>query len=108
VKLAKVKDYDRELTSTFEKVVAVALDDSEVVRHKFLVKLGEVLPAQRMLPRWNMVPALSATDPESENIALVSFTDLLGESVLEANYEGEIDHLEQHPSLFAYEHREQD
>jgi sister-chromatid-cohesion protein PDS5 len=88
VKLAKVKDYDRELTSTFEKVVGVALDDSEVVRHKFLVKLGEVLPAQRMLPRWNMIPALSATDPESENIALVSFMSRLWQSVLEADDKG--------------------
>lgn len=73
IKLAKVRDFDREMSPTFESFVTLAMDTSGDVRHKFLVKLGEVLPAQRLLPRWNMIPAFSAGDPDPDNIALVSY-----------------------------------
>jgi sister-chromatid-cohesion protein PDS5 len=73
IKLAKVRDFDREMSPTFESIVTLAMDTSGDVRHKFLVKLGEVLPAQRLLPRWNMIPAFSAGDPDPDNIALVSY-----------------------------------
>lgn len=43
-----------------------------MVRHNLLRKLGEVLPAQRLLPRWNIMPAMLATDPEPENPLMVS------------------------------------
>jgi sister-chromatid-cohesion protein PDS5 len=52
-----------------------------MVRHNLLRKLGEVLPAQRLLPRWNIMPAMLATDPEPENPLMVSkrsFTSVSG------------------------------
>lgn len=44
------------------------------VRYGMLRKLGDILPAQRLLPRWNILPALVALDPEPENLALVSIS----------------------------------
>ena len=41
------------------------------VRHTFLLKLGDILPAQRLLPRWNILPVLAALDPDTENVQLV-------------------------------------
>jgi sister-chromatid-cohesion protein PDS5 len=42
------------------------------VRYKLLLKLGEILPSQRLMPRWNMLPVLVANDPEAEHVQLVS------------------------------------
>jgi sister-chromatid-cohesion protein PDS5 len=43
------------------------------VRNHFLLKLAEILPTQRLQPRWNVLPILVAKDPAAENIQLVSF-----------------------------------
>jgi sister-chromatid-cohesion protein PDS5 len=72
LKLAKVKDFDKAISPYFETIATMTLDPSETVRHRLLIKLSEVLPTQRLLPRWNIIPAMSASDPEPENIALVS------------------------------------
>jgi sister-chromatid-cohesion protein PDS5 len=72
LKLARVKAFDKALTDDFENIATLLMDPCEDVRHKFLLKLGETLPAQRLLPRWNMLPAFAALDPELENISLVS------------------------------------
>lgn len=72
LKLARVKAFDKALSEHFETVASLVMDACETVRHKFLLKLGEVLPAQRLLPRWNLLPALAAIDPELENQSLVS------------------------------------
>jgi hypothetical protein len=71
-KLARVKDFDRGLSPHFENIATMLMDSSATVRHKLLVKLGEILPTQRLLPRWNMILAMTAHDPEPENVALVS------------------------------------
>jgi sister-chromatid-cohesion protein PDS5 len=42
------------------------------VRNTFLLKLGDVLPLQRLLPRWNVLPVLAALDPDPENVQIVS------------------------------------
>lgn len=72
IKLAKVRDFDRAMSSSFETIATMAMEPCFEARQKFLVKLSEVLPAQRLLPRWNAIPALSAVDPNPENILLVS------------------------------------
>lgn len=41
-----------------------------------------MLPIQRLLPRWNIIPALTAKDPENENISLVSFFVAFSRDVL--------------------------
>lgn len=71
LKLAQVKAFDKALSTQFENIAVLVMDPNEDVRHKFLLKLGEVLPGQRLLPRWNMLPAFAALDPEAEDIALV-------------------------------------
>jgi sister-chromatid-cohesion protein PDS5 len=72
LKLAKVKDFDRAITPYFHTIATMMMDPSDTLRHRLLIKLSEILPTQRMLPRWNIVPAMCASDPEPENIALVS------------------------------------
>ena len=78
LKLAKVKDFDKAISPYFEIIATMTLDPSETVRHRLLIKLSEVLPTQRLLPRWNIIPAMSASDPEPENIALVSLSHKVG------------------------------
>ena len=73
LKLAHVKAFDKALTDDFENIATLLMDPCEDVRHKFLLKLGETLPSQRLLPRWNMLPAFVALDPEPDNISLVSY-----------------------------------
>lgn len=98
LKLAKVKAFDRALTEHFETVASLVMDSCEDVRHKFLLKLGECLPSQRLLPRWNLLPALAAIDPEPENVALVSCMGLrMGCSKLTAI--GDLYNAHQRPSL---------
>jgi sister-chromatid-cohesion protein PDS5 len=73
IKLAKVKQFDKMLTKSFEAIILLITQDPSVtVRRRLLEKLAEVLPTQRLLPRWNMVPAMCACDPQPENIALAS------------------------------------
>lgn len=43
-----------------------------MVRHLWLKKLQAVLLPQRLLPRWNLMPALAAMDPDQDNVSLVS------------------------------------
>lgn len=75
IKLAKVKAFDKEITAIFETIATCLADHCFGVRYRILAKLGEVLPGQRLLPRWNLLPCLAANDNEPDNIALVS--DLL-------------------------------
>ncbi|KAK1921574.1 armadillo-type protein [Papiliotrema laurentii] len=70
VKLAQVRTFDKNMTSFFEPISYIMQDPCYQVRHRLLNKLGEVLPAQRMLPRWNIMPAMIATDPEKDNPAI--------------------------------------
>lgn len=44
------------------------------MRSKILLKLSQILPSQRLLPRWNLLPILLAQDPEAENIGKVGGT----------------------------------
>ena len=71
VKLAQVKAFDKTMTRFFEPISYIMQDPCYQVRHRLLVKLGQLLPAQRMLARWNIMPAMIATDPEKDNPALV-------------------------------------
>ncbi|RXK35355.1 hypothetical protein M231_07377 [Tremella mesenterica] len=71
LKLAKVRVFDKAMTEYFQEITYTIQDPVFQVRNRFLHKLLEVLPAQRLLPRWNVLPALSAKDPEAENILLV-------------------------------------
>ncbi|WVQ83257.1 hypothetical protein IAT38_005396 [Cryptococcus sp. DSM 104549] len=72
LKLAGVKAYDRAITQPlhFELIAGTMQDPCYMVRHLWLEKLQESLVIQRMLPRWNLMPALAAMDPDSENIDL--------------------------------------
>lgn len=72
VKLAKVRLFDKALASKFETIATIMVDPEAEVRRRIVMKLGEVLPSQRLSPRWNILPALSAIDPEVEVIQLVS------------------------------------
>lgn len=68
LKLAKVRAFDRAMTNTFEEISYIIQDPIFQVRNSFLIKLKKVLPDQRLLPRWNVLPSLAAKDPESENV----------------------------------------
>ncbi|ORY30387.1 armadillo-type protein [Naematelia encephala] len=70
LKLANVRAFDKALGSSFTEFCIILQDPSWTVRHRVLLKLGDILPAQRLSPRWNMVPALYAQDPMKEHIAL--------------------------------------
>ncbi|WWD21518.1 hypothetical protein CI109_106004 [Kwoniella shandongensis] len=72
LKLANVKAFDRAITQPgqFELLAGCMQDPCFNVRHVLLKKLGEILPTQRLLPRWNLMPALSAMDPDYENVTL--------------------------------------
>ena len=41
------------------------------VRFNLLLKFAIILPMQRLLPRWNIIPAMIALDPSKENIHMV-------------------------------------
>jgi len=105
LKLAKVKDFDKALTPHFQLIATMMMDPSDILRHRLLVKLSEILPTQRLLPRWNIVPALCASDPEAENIALVSLpSSTIHPSTVKRKelMIGQINHAEQYPSLFPF------
>ena len=85
LKLARARVLDKAMTTHFE-VIAMTLqvrqdlplgtvsdqqDPLFQVRSRFLKKVGEALRNQRILPRWNILPALIAKDPDNENILLV-------------------------------------
>ncbi|KAK4687777.1 sister chromatid cohesion protein PDS5, partial [Tremellales sp. Uapishka_1] len=70
LKLANVRVFDEALTPYFEQITFIIQDPCYHVRYTFLKKLAEVLPNQRLMPRWNIIPALVAKDPEDDNIAL--------------------------------------
>ncbi|WRT64749.1 uncharacterized protein IL334_001683 [Kwoniella shivajii] len=71
LKLANVKAFDRAITipNQFEMIVGTIQDPCYMVRNLFLRKLGQILPTQRLLPRWNIAPIMVAMDPEAENVA---------------------------------------
>ncbi|WVF69779.1 hypothetical protein IAT40_004558 [Kwoniella sp. CBS 6097] len=77
LKLANVKAFDRVITGPghFELVAGTIQDASYMVRNLFLKKLSQVLPNQRLLPRWNIISVMAAMDPEQENV-------ILGRSIL--------------------------
>lgn len=90
LKLAHAKGYDKAMEWDFFESVAATLqvsfrfeDMSQIkadtrqetvfhVRNHFLQKLAEVLPLQRLSPRWGVLPVLVAKDPAHENVQLVS------------------------------------
>ncbi|WVQ98079.1 hypothetical protein IAU59_005201 [Kwoniella sp. CBS 9459] len=77
LKLANVKAFDRAIAGPghFELVAGTIQDPSYMVRNLFLKKLSQVLPNQRLLPRWNIISVMAAMDPEQDNV-------LLGRSIL--------------------------
>ncbi|TXT14456.1 uncharacterized protein COLE_00649 [Cutaneotrichosporon oleaginosum] len=70
LKLANVRLYDKAMSDSFVNVSFVLQDVNFTVRNRFLKKLFAVVPLQRLLPRWNALPAFAAQDPEMENIIL--------------------------------------
>ena len=74
IKLARARPYDRAMTPHFGELALEMQDPIFMVRHLLLQKLAEVLPNQRLLPRWNLLPILVAIDPEPENRLAVSVT----------------------------------
>ncbi|WWC86884.1 uncharacterized protein L201_001763 [Kwoniella dendrophila CBS 6074] len=71
LKLARVRTYDKALArhSQFDMVVGVLQDPCYMVRHLYLRKLGQVVPTQRLSPKWNITPVMLAMDPDAENVA---------------------------------------
>ncbi|GMK53875.1 hypothetical protein CspeluHIS016_0104610 [Cutaneotrichosporon spelunceum] len=72
LKLANVRLYDKAMSESFVNVSFILQDVNFTVRNLFLKKLFSVVPSQRLLPRWNALPAFAAQDPEMENIILAS------------------------------------
>lgn len=72
LKLANVRLYDKAISPLFVNISFVLQDVNFTVRNLFLKKLSQVVPSQRLLPRWNALPAFAAQDPEAENVSLVS------------------------------------
>lgn len=72
LKLANVRTYDKAMSGLFVNISFILQDINFTVRHRFLKKLLQVVPSQRLLPRWNALAALAAQDPEHENVVLVS------------------------------------
>jgi sister-chromatid-cohesion protein PDS5 len=72
LKLANVRLYDKAMTESFVNASFILQDVNFTVRNRFLKKLFTVVPSQRLLPRWNALPAFAAQDPEIENVVLVS------------------------------------
>ncbi|BEI99615.1 hypothetical protein CcaverHIS631_0406580 [Cutaneotrichosporon cavernicola] len=70
LKLANVRLYDKAMSESFVNVSFILQDVNFTVRNLFLKKLFAVVPSQRLLPRWNALPAFAAQDPEMENILL--------------------------------------
>ncbi|XAO21334.1 hypothetical protein I312_100083 [Cryptococcus bacillisporus CA1280] len=72
LKLAHVKTFDKIVSqqTTFELVGGTVQDPCYMVRHLWLKKLQAALLPQRLLPRWNLMPALAAMDPDQDNVAL--------------------------------------
>lgn len=70
IKLANVRLFDRHMTKFFPDIAFMLQDENFTVRNRLLKKLAEVLPTQRRLPRWNILPVLVAQDPEVENVAI--------------------------------------
>jgi sister-chromatid-cohesion protein PDS5 len=85
-KLANVRAFDKTMGDFYEPISLVAQvslvcmlvswliayqDPHWAVRNKILLKLGEILPTQRLMPRWNIMPVMIANDPEADHIALV-------------------------------------
>ncbi|RSH92189.1 hypothetical protein EHS25_008604 [Saitozyma podzolica] len=71
LKLANARAFDKLIEPGFFEAVAFNLqEDIGQIRQLLLVKLGDVLPAQRLLPRWNILPSLVANDPDPEHTAL--------------------------------------
>lgn len=70
IKLANVRLFDRHMTKFFPDIAFMLQDENFTVRNRLLKKLAEVLPTQRRLPRWNILPVLVAQDPELENVAI--------------------------------------
>lgn len=68
LKLANVRAFDKAMSPYFEQIAYGMQDPNFSVRQRILKKLSEVLPAQRIMPKWNILPILSALDPEQENI----------------------------------------
>ncbi|OCF45868.1 hypothetical protein I317_00356 [Kwoniella heveanensis CBS 569] len=77
LKLANVKAFDRAIAGPghFELVAGTIQDPSYMVRNLFLKKLSQVLPGQRLMPRWNIISVMAAMDPEPDNV-------ILGRSIL--------------------------
>lgn len=65
-------DFDRTLTSVFSDIAFTIQDPIFKVRQHMLRKLSEALPPQRIMPRWNAIPFLTAADPESDIKTTVS------------------------------------
>jgi sister-chromatid-cohesion protein PDS5 len=72
IKLARVRSYDKAMSPYFGEIALVMQDPIFTVRQRMLLKLGVVLPPQRLMPRWNLLPILTAIDPELENRVAVS------------------------------------
>ncbi|OXM77000.1 sister chromatid cohesion protein PDS5 [Cryptococcus neoformans Bt63] len=72
LKLAHVKTFDKIVSqpTTFDLVGGTVQDPCYMVRHLWLKKLQTALLPQRLLPRWNLMPALAAMDPDQDNVAL--------------------------------------
>lgn len=70
LKLANVRTFDKHMTKFFPDVAFMLQDENFTVRNRLLKKLSEVLPTQRRLPRWNILPVLVAQDPETENVTM--------------------------------------
>lgn len=73
LKLANVRSYDKAMSLSFVNISFILQDVNFTVRNRFLKKLSTVVPPQRLLPRWNALPAFAAQDPEVDNITLVSY-----------------------------------
>ncbi|KAK8847427.1 hypothetical protein IAR55_005285 [Kwoniella newhampshirensis] len=72
LKLANVKTFDKAITQPgqFELLAGCMQDPCYNVRHLLMKRLGDILPTHRLLPRWNIMPALAAMDPEPDNVIL--------------------------------------
>ncbi|ORX33887.1 armadillo-type protein [Kockovaella imperatae] len=68
LKLANVKVFDKAMGKILERIAWVIKDPIYHVRHLLLLKLASILPIQRLLPRWNVLPVMIALDPSRENI----------------------------------------
>ncbi|WVN89440.1 uncharacterized protein L203_104663 [Cryptococcus depauperatus CBS 7841] len=70
LKLARVKTFDKFVSQpvNFEIIAGTIQDPCYMVRHLWIKKLGRIIGSQSLLPRWNMLPALAAMDPDMDNI----------------------------------------